>query len=56
MYLGDMEFTDRLGRPLPRKVHDQLVECVTSAIAHPKADIDAVLGRAGVIARRAAEG
>jgi hypothetical protein len=56
MALDHVEFTDRLGRPLPQKLHEQLVQCVISAIAHPKADVEAVLKRARVIARRAAKG
>jgi RNA polymerase sigma factor (sigma-70 family) len=56
MALDHVQFTDRFGRPLAPKLRDQLVECVISAIAHPKADIDAVLKRARTIARRAAEG
>lgn len=56
MALEQVQFTDRFGRPLPEKLRNQLVECVISAIAHPKADIDAVLNRARAIARRAAEG
>jgi RNA polymerase sigma factor (sigma-70 family) len=56
MALDHVQFTDRFGRPLPQKLRDQLVECVISAIAHPKADIEAVLQRARVIGRRAAEG
>ena len=56
MALDHVQFTDRFGRPLPPKLRDQLVECVISAIAHPKADIEAVLKRARTIAQRAAEG
>ncbi|MGI9072561.1 MAG: RNA polymerase sigma factor [Bryobacteraceae bacterium] len=56
MALDHLQFTDRFGRPLPPKLRDQLVECVISAIAHPKADIDAVIKRARAIARRAADG
>ena|SRR5581483_7640667 len=56
MALDHVQFTDRFGRPLPPKLRDQIVECVISAIAHPKADIDAVLQRAKTIAQRAAEG
>jgi len=56
MALDHVQFTDRLGRPLPPKLREQIVECVMSAIAHPKADIDAVLQRAKTIARRAADG
>ena len=56
MALDHVQFTDRFGRPLPPKLRDQLVECVISAIAHPKADVEAVLKRARVIAQRAAEG
>lgn len=56
MALDHVQFTDRFGRPLPPKLRDQLVECVISAIAHPKADVEAVLSRARTIAHRAAEG
>jgi RNA polymerase sigma factor (sigma-70 family) len=56
MALDHVQFTDRFGRPLPQKLRDQIIECVMSAIAHPKADIDAVLQRAKTIGRRAAEG
>jgi len=56
MALDHVQFTDRFGRPLPQKLRDQIVECVTSVISHPKADIDAVLERAKAIARRAADG
>ncbi|MGI8958541.1 MAG: hypothetical protein ACR2IV_02035 [Bryobacteraceae bacterium] len=56
MALDHVQFTDRFGRPIPQKLRDQLVECVISAIAHPKADIEAVLKRAQTIARRAADG
>ena len=56
MALDHVQFTDRFGRPLPTKLHEQLVQCVMSAIAHPRADIEAVLKRARAIARRAAEG
>lgn len=56
MALDHVQFTDRFGRPLPPKLRDQIVECVISAIAHPKADVDAVLQRAKTIAQRAAEG
>lgn len=50
MALDHVQFTDRFGRPLPPKLHGQLVQCVMSAIAHPKADIEAVLKRARAIA------
>ena len=56
MALDHVQFTDRFGRPLPPKLRDQLVECVISVIAHPKADVEAVLNRARAIAQRAAEG
>lgn len=56
MALDHVQFTDRFGRPLPPKLRDQLVECVISAIAPPKADVEAVLSRARAIVQRAAEG
>jgi DNA-directed RNA polymerase specialized sigma24 family protein len=37
-------------------VQDDLAEAVTKVIAHPEADIDAVIERARVIGQRAAEG
>jgi DNA-directed RNA polymerase specialized sigma24 family protein len=47
---------DRQGRPLPQKIHDELVNVVMRVIAHPDADVDAVMERAQVIGSRAAQG
>ena len=47
---------DRQGRPLPQKIHDELVNVVMRVIAHPDADVDAVIERAQVIGSRAAQG
>jgi hypothetical protein len=51
-----VQFTDRLGRPISEKLRDQLVEVFSATIAHPRADIDAVMQRAEAIARAAADG
>jgi DNA-directed RNA polymerase specialized sigma24 family protein len=54
--LENVQFTDRLGRPLPPNLREQLVAAVIAAIAHPKANIDAVLNRAEAIARKVGDG
>lgn len=47
---------DRQGQPLPAKIHDELVNVVMRVIAHPDADVDAVMERAQVIGSRATAG
>jgi DNA-directed RNA polymerase specialized sigma24 family protein len=54
--LENVQFTDRFGRPLPANLREQLVAAVMAAIAHPKANIDAVLHRAEAIARKVGDG
>lgn len=56
MAFEGVQFTDRFGRPVPQKLRDELIQVLTTVIAHPRADIDAVLKRARTIARRAADG
>src|SRR5215510_11195402 len=56
MAFEGVQFTDRMGRPVSEKLRDQLIQVVTTVLAHPKADIDAVLERAQTIAKRAADG
>jgi hypothetical protein len=56
MAFEGVQFTDRLGRPVPQRLRDQLIQALTTVIAHPRTDIDAVLKRAHTIARRAADG
>ena len=47
---------DSLGRPLPQKIRDELREAIVRVIAHPDADVSAILRRAQVIGRRAIDG
>jgi DNA-directed RNA polymerase specialized sigma24 family protein len=54
--LENVRFNDRFGRPLPPDLREQLVTAVMAAIAHPKANIDAVLHRAEAIARKVGDG
>ena len=56
MAFEGVQFTDRMGRPVPEKLRDQLIQVVTTVLASPDADIDAVLQRAQTIAQKAADG
>jgi len=56
MALENIQFTDRFGRPLPPTLREQLVTAVLRAIAHPKANIDAVVDRAQAIGRIVGDG
>lgn len=45
-----------MGRPVPKELRDQLIQVVTRVLAHLNADVDAVVQRAQMIARRIADG
>lgn len=51
-----LSLVDATGQPLPEHIVDVLADVVTRVIAHPNADIDAVLERAQHIGCRAAHG